>query len=165
MRLITQNDFDELTTLVLINAIYFKSAWRYRFNEQDTSKQLFFLNDENESKLVDMMQLRANVGYGENSNLDAKLLELPYRNKKISMVIVLPNKKSGIVELQQKLAAFNIDEVISNIAVSPVLIKIPKFKIESTFDLKQLLSEVTEYAVLCKSFKIVFRWAWRKFLQ
>lgn len=141
---VTENDFDYLTSLVFLNAIYFKSEWMYKFNKSaETSKSdLFFLN-EKEFKRVEMMQIKANVGYGENLNLDAKLLELPYKNKKISMVIVLPNKINGIVELQQKLLNFDIDDdVLSNIAVEPVSVKIPKFKIESNIDFKQPLSAV-----------------------
>lgn len=144
----SQNDFDHLTALVLLNAIYFKSEWRYKFNEAETVKTDFFLR-ENESKQVNMMHVRANVGYGENLNLDAKILELPYKNNKISMVIVLPNKISGVFDLQRKLLNFDIDaDILSKIRETAVSIKLPKFLIESNVDLKQPLSEVNANKLL-----------------
>lgn len=138
----SQNDFDHLTALVLLNAIYFKSEWRYKFNEAETVKNDFFLR-ENESKPVNMMRITANVGYGENLNLDAKMLELPYKNSKISMVIVLPNKINGVFDLQRKLLNFDIDaDILSKIHETAISIKLPKFSIESHIDLKPPLSEV-----------------------
>lgn len=129
--------------ILLINGIYFKSEWWFKFSETETIKNgLFFLN-QSQSKQTDMMQMLANVGYGESSSLDAKLLELPYKNEKVGMILLLPNKIDGIIELQQKLLSFDIDvDVLSNITVSSVLIKLPRFTITSHVDLKRSLIEV-----------------------
>ena len=54
--LISPDILDDLTRLVLINAIYFKAKWSHQFKKENTQKDDFFLKDGKASK-VDMMKL------------------------------------------------------------------------------------------------------------
>lgn len=72
------------TRLVLANAIYFKADWKTKFMSSNTQKQPFFLLDGGQTE-VDMMQMRSRHGisleYADDSELDAEILELPYKNE------------------------------------------------------------------------------------
>lgn len=150
-QLVSQSDFDGMTALVLLNAIYFKGDWLFKFDQTKTTKEPFFLNNS-EARKVDMMHLTADLGYGEDSSLDAKILELPYKNERLSMVILLPNKKDGIDELQRKLSNFHINALLQNMDELRVQVALPKFKIETTFDLKYPLRAVSKRFIFAISF-------------
>lgn len=57
------------------------------------------------------------------------------------MVIVLPNDINGLQELETKITSF--DEVLKDLSYGRVQVKIPKFKIETTLDMKSVLQEVS----------------------
>lgn len=80
--LISPDVLNDLTRLVLINAIYFKAKWSYQFKREDTQKDDFFLKDGKAVK-VDMMKLtgkkfRFKINPG---GLKARSCELPYAGK------------------------------------------------------------------------------------
>lgn len=148
--LISPDMLDELTRLVLVNAIYFKGKWAKQFNKDSTRKEKFYLLDGSD-QMVDMMHISDKFNYAENADLDCKILELPYKNSDISMVIFLPNERNGIKNLEKKITNFDFstyDRAMSKIEVD---VSLPKFKIESTIPLKDTLSKVRmiSYLVVC----------------
>ncbi|XP_022918921.2 serine protease inhibitor 3/4-like isoform X7 [Onthophagus taurus] len=139
--LIQPDDLDELTRLVLVNAIYFKGNWLHQFPVEHTRKEKFYLNDK-DSVLCDMMHLTDHFEYAEDTELDAKILRMRYTNKDVSMVIVLPNSKTGIFALEQKLANKDLTTLTSQLVSREVIVSLPKFKIETTIDLKDSLEKL-----------------------
>lgn len=139
--LISPDALDALTRLVLVNAIYFKGNWADKFDPADTKKEPFYLNDQDKID-VDTMHIMKKYRYGENSDLDAKILELPYENREVSMVIVLPNQRNGLKALEAKLASTDITTIVQNLYSTQVSVALPKFRIESTIQLNDALKEV-----------------------
>lgn len=139
--LISPDALDALTRLVLVNAVYFKGNWADKFDPAKTKKEPFYLND-NDKIDVDTMHITKKFRYGEDSDLDAKILELPYENREVSMVIVLPNQRNGLKALEGKLASTDITTVVQNLYNAEVNVALPKFRIESTIPLKDALKEV-----------------------
>ncbi|VEN46845.1 unnamed protein product [Callosobruchus maculatus] len=131
-----------LTRLVLVNAIYFKGKWETSFNPKRTYLEKFYLNDH-DSVDVQMMHLQTELMYKVDENLDAKVLELPYSNKDLSMIINLPNKRNGIAELEKKLDNVDLSTIIKNMYQAEVSVSLPKFKIETSMDLKKPLIVVS----------------------
>lgn len=140
--LINADDLTEDTALVLVNAIYFKGKWAEPFNVQHTRIEKFYLNDV-DTVDVQMMNIKKKFYYKNDESLDAQILELPYANRNISMIIVLPNKRNGIADLEEKLAGTDIAQLTSNMYKPEVEVSLPKFKIEQTIDLKDSLTEVS----------------------
>lgn len=141
--LVQANSLDAETALVLLNAVYFKGEWMRKFKATNTKPQAFYLRS-GETKEVDMMHLyNEMLMYSENSELNAKMVELPYANRNFRMVLVLPNEKNGIGDLKAKLFESNLKSVFSQKhSVRRVNVTLPKFKIESSLDLKPALTDV-----------------------
>lgn len=139
--LIQPSSLNSLTKLVLVNAIYFKGNWLTRFEANSTKNETFYLSDNYFSN-VEMMNTKAAFSYKEDENLDAKVLELPYSNKDISLIIILPNQRNGIYELERKLVGYDINKITKNLYQPEVIVKLPKFKIESTIELNDPLAEL-----------------------
>nr|CAH7743259.1 unnamed protein product [Callosobruchus chinensis] len=139
--LIEPTDLNDQTRLVLVNAIYFKGKWLHPFDAAQTKSETFYINDA-DSMNVKMMHLKKELYYKEDENLDAKVLELPYSNKDLSMIIILPNKRNGIADLEKKLATVDLSTITENMSKPEVTVSLPKFKIESTMNLNEPLSEM-----------------------
>ncbi|KAF2886118.1 hypothetical protein ILUMI_20055 [Ignelater luminosus] len=133
--LISKDDLNEDTRAVLINALYFHGKWATKFDVKDTQKKTFHVTNEKETK-VDMMEQTSSFKYYESSELNAKFLEMPYKGKDVTMTIVLPNDVEGLSSLEEKIA---------NVLRQPeyrtekVHVQIPKFKIESKIQFKDIL--------------------------
>jgi hypothetical protein len=68
----------EDTRLVLVNAVYFKGVWQNQFSAANTVTDKFHLSSR-ESKEVPMMHKTSDFGYLTSDELDADILEMPYR--------------------------------------------------------------------------------------
>ncbi|KAH8352072.1 hypothetical protein KR084_001789, partial [Drosophila pseudotakahashii] len=127
-----EEDINPDLIAVLLNAIYFKGQWQYQFNTSNTKKADFRTADK-QLLPVQMMSLSGTFKAKYVPDLDAKVIELPYRNSSLSMVIFLPNKVDGLPELEKKIAGFT-----GLLRKQNVNLKLPKFKIE----FKALLNDI-----------------------
>ncbi|CAD7013438.1 unnamed protein product [Ceratitis capitata] len=93
---------NEQTQAMLVGAIHFKAKWAKEFSKRDTEKQNFYVTPTR-SISVDMMYADDTFRYSEFPELDAAGLELQYANSNISMMILLPKKRNGLAEMEQRL--------------------------------------------------------------
>ncbi|XP_016967508.3 serine protease inhibitor 42Dd-like [Drosophila biarmipes] len=122
--------------MVLLNAIYFKGQWKIAFNSTYT-QQADFRTADSKIVPVQMMSLSADFKAGYISQLDAKVIELPYRNSTLSMVIYLPEKVDGLPELERKIAGFSPE-----LKQQEVILELPKFKIEFSSELQKTIEQM-----------------------
>jgi serpin B len=135
--LIPQGVLDELTRLVLTNAIYFKGNWASQFKPAETKPQPFQVLQGKPVKTPLMHQV-AEFGYRETD--DAQVLSLPYEGKALSMIVVLPRKADGLAAIEGKLDAGALQGWTDGLAQRKVSVYLPRFKIESSFSLSSQLS-------------------------
>lgn len=128
-----------LTRLVLVNAIYFKGFWDNQFKSRDTREMEFWLLTEVAVK-VPMMHQEHQFGYWENDWL--QIMEMPYKEESLSLIVLLPKEKTGITDLEQKLNFENMMAWQSRLRKRKVIVFFPKFKIESQFSLGQILASM-----------------------
>ncbi|MEE6524028.1 hypothetical protein FKM82_023218, partial [Ascaphus truei] len=88
--LLPDGSVDSLTKLVLVNAIYFKGNWANKFEKEGTREMPFRLS-KNTTKPVQMMYKKAKYPMTYIGDLLTKVIELPYVNNELSMVILLPD--------------------------------------------------------------------------
>ncbi|XP_039957414.1 serine protease inhibitor 42Dd-like isoform X2 [Bactrocera tryoni] len=139
--LLQPNAVDVDTSAILVNAIYFKAKWLHPFSEFSTSEHEFRMSDGQTSS-VPTMYGDERVKYGELADLDAKAIELPYKNSDLSMLVLLPNKVDGLAALEQKLTNADLNLIVERMRGADVDIFLPKFRIEFEVDLKQPLQQL-----------------------
>ncbi|XP_035300719.1 serpin B4 isoform X1 [Cricetulus griseus] len=124
------------TILVLVNAVYFKGQWDHKFDEKHTVEEKFWLN-KNSSKPVQMMKQRSNFNINLLEDVQAKIVEIPYKGKELSMFILLPDEIDGLNKLEDKLTADKLIEWASpqNMYKVELYLSLPRFKVEEKYDL------------------------------
>lgn len=126
--------------MVLINAIYFKGSWTRQFDTKQTKMEPFYLLNGN-SKKHPMMTQQGRYSYYENDLIQA--VRLPYGNRRrMSMMIVLPQKGSSLSALQRHLSAEAWMQWLGQFRFRQGSIKIPRFKLEYEANLESLLADL-----------------------
>ncbi|XP_072808304.1 serpin B3 isoform X1 [Vicugna pacos] len=131
---------DSSTILVLVNAIYFKGQWQQKFKEENTVEEKFWLSKDR-SKSVQMMKETKDFNFASLKDMQVKILEIPYKGGELSMMLLLPNAVDGLQKLEDKLTAEKLLEWTSsqNMWKSQVDLHLPRFKVEESYDLKDIL--------------------------
>ncbi|XP_077289764.1 antitrypsin-like [Arctopsyche grandis] len=132
---------DKTTELVLVNAIYFQGSWQKPFNKKLTHKKKFNKN-EKDTVDVDLMCQKGYFSHAELPEWNSDILSLPYTNSDTSLIIILPKTVNGLKALEEKILNCEIHQILNMMESKQVDVSIPKFKIESTFNLKTLLPEL-----------------------
>uniref|UniRef100_A0A8C7B7X1 Serpin domain-containing protein n=1 Tax=Neovison vison TaxID=452646 RepID=A0A8C7B7X1_NEOVI len=138
--LLPKNSLEFTTVLVLVNAIYFKGQWDNKFDKRNTVEKEFWLNKDT-SKPVQMMKQVNVFKFTSLEDIKAKILEIPYKGKDLSMVLLLPDDVDGLQKLEDQLTAEKLREWTSsqNMHDNYVDLYLPRFKVEETYDLKDTL--------------------------
>ena len=127
-------------TLVLTNAIYFKGKWEREFDKKNTTDAPFTIS-ANKKVNVPMMNLKENLKYADDEGL--QILEMPYKGKDLSMVVLLPKKADGLAELEKALTAEKIQRWLGKLQKREVIVYLPKFKMTwGAADLSKILTEM-----------------------
>lgn len=142
------------TAVMLINAIYFKSNWKYIFKKTLTIVDDFYLN-RYETVQTDFMKMQNYFGFGKINELQATALEMMYDDPKYSFIILLPSHRTGLSALETKLNKFDLKQINRFIHKTLVDIQIPKFKAENTMQLNDILKHVCKNSK-CNNFLIKF---------
>ncbi|XP_030028024.2 serine protease inhibitor 3/4 [Manduca sexta] len=140
--LFSSDSFNADTRLVLVNALYFMGNWKNQFDAMDTIERPFHI-DTQSSVNIPMMSQEGKFKYGESSDLQARLLEMRYEGGDASMVIVLPNEIDGLDGVMQKLTdGYDLMSELEKMRITKVKVILPKFKIETEIDLKEVLPQL-----------------------
>ena len=124
-----------MTSLMAINAIRYKGEWQYRFDPSDTEQEAWFQMTNGQTTKVQMMVGQMPVGYAYNSNMQSSIIELPYKQQRLGLFILLPNENKGLFQLLRMLNSTSFTNLISSmrkVGNGGVNIRLPKFSIEST---------------------------------
>jgi serpin B len=136
--LIPPGYIDPLTRLVITNAIYFKGKWKIQFDPNKTSEQDFYI-DPNKSVEVPMMYLKDRFNYTRTK--DFQILELPYEDSELSMLILLPNE-NNLNLIEESINSQNLSAWQKNLTETKIEIYIPKFKFETRYFLCETLKNM-----------------------
>ncbi|XP_070798653.1 leukocyte elastase inhibitor-like [Pituophis catenifer annectens] len=140
--LLSEGSINEMTKLVLVNAVYFKGNWAKAFKEEDTEDKPFRLN-KREKKNVKMMFMKEKLPIGFIPECKCRVLELPYKGKDLSMIILLPDSiednSTGLEQLEKQLTLEKLQEWTQPKNMDSgmdVYVHLPKFQLEENYDLK-----------------------------
>jgi serpin B len=134
--LIPSGAINELTRLVLANAIYFNGSWLYPFDAKNTSQQPFKLLDGPEVT-VELMKLSGkSLAYDKGENFQA--VSLPYLSTDFNMMIVLPDA-GKFQEFENQFSPEALKTIINEMKFVKVDLSMPKFDFESTLNANNAL--------------------------
>ncbi|XP_011691975.1 PREDICTED: antichymotrypsin-2-like [Wasmannia auropunctata] len=137
--IISFDDLDKDTRIMLINAVYFKSNWLHTFDKTNTVMRQFHVS-KTETNLVPTMFKTSKYAYGKIATWHATFIEIPYLNQDIVMIILLPDRE---IELQMLENNFNWKTLADAPRfIDEVALYLPKFKFEITIDLKDSLRKI-----------------------
>ncbi|XP_044151602.1 serpin B6-like [Bufo gargarizans] len=145
--ILAPGSIDSLTKMVLVNAIYFKGNWNTKFPEENTEQKPFKMS-KTKSKLVPMMFQRNKFNISYIEELETKVLELPYVDEKLSMILLLPDEikdnSTGLEKLEkelnyEKLKAWTNPDMMDKTEVE---LELPRILLEEKYDLKSYLTEM-----------------------
>uniref|UniRef100_UPI00358FAEAE leukocyte elastase inhibitor-like n=1 Tax=Myxine glutinosa TaxID=7769 RepID=UPI00358FAEAE len=169
--LLAKEVIDSVTRMVLVNAIYFKGNWETKFKTEETHEADFFLN-KNETKKVKMMRQEDKFMYGSIELVKSPppmmqqqqqrvmmypgalpenfvhILELPYIDNELSMLLLLPSSitddSTGLKQLEKELSLEKLREWThsSKMDKKKVQVFLPKFRLEESYGLNKPLSDL-----------------------
>ena len=147
--LLPQGSVTSLTRFVLTNAIYFKSNWKSKFDKKHTIMRDFNTlsgQDGSETKKVPTMYQNAEVyAAGFIPASEYQLLELPYENKDLSMLIILPPSMRDFHAIERSLSTSKLNQMLDELYRYPILsfnVYLPKFKVTTSITLNEKLQKM-----------------------
>uniref|UniRef100_A0A8C9UW12 Serpin domain-containing protein n=1 Tax=Spermophilus dauricus TaxID=99837 RepID=A0A8C9UW12_SPEDA len=144
--LLSMGSIDEQTRLVLVNAIYFQGTWEETFDKACTTEMTF----KRDVWPVQMMWQQANFNFIYISEAQAKVLELPYAGKELSMIILLPDEDS---EYEPVILVFQVENNLTfekfiawtkaaSLQNTEVEVFLPRFKLQEDYEMKSVLQRL-----------------------
>lgn len=120
--------------MYLINAIYFKGIWKYRFDKKNT-QDLPFTKENGTIQNAKMMSQIENLAYSADEN--ARYLEMPYGNKAFSMIIALPQPEKDLKNVIQNISNDSWNNATKNMQVRSINLQLPRFKLECDYEMEK----------------------------
>ena len=138
--LLPNDSIESDTVSVLTNAVYFKGDWTSPFR-LEYQPETFYTFDQKNPKLT-MMSGNRVINYFENDTV--QMAEIPYKGDDLSMLVILPKDKTaqGLKRLVNDLSTTRINGWLANTSVEETAIKLPKFKLEKSYKMKDALSQM-----------------------
>lgn len=135
---VSERQLDDLTRVVLANAIHFKAAWEDDFPDHSTQPRPFTLADGKKIQAPTMLSL----GHRSTAR-DGKItaLKLDYSGEKLAMLVLLP-EPGALAQVEKDLNAAQLDRLEAGMKSAMTEVQMPKFKIESTFPLRMPLQSL-----------------------
>uniref|UniRef100_A0A8C9US12 Serpin B6 n=1 Tax=Spermophilus dauricus TaxID=99837 RepID=A0A8C9US12_SPEDA len=138
--LLSPGSLDEITKLVLVNAIYFKGNWDKQFDKELTQERPFKVS-KNEEKPVQMMFQKSTFKMTYIEEIFTKILVLPYVSEELNMIILLPDEHIDLQTVEKELTYEKYREWTSPDLMDEeeVEVFLPRFKLQENYDLEEVL--------------------------
>jgi serpin B len=124
--------------LILVNTMYLKASWALPFKKSSTRAVPFYVSAD-KSFAAPMMHQKAHFRYLQEGGFE--VLELPYENGELSMVILLPEQVDGLRALEKRLSATLLTKALEGLRFREVRVTLPKFRVVADIDLNRSLKE------------------------
>ncbi|CAF3819292.1 unnamed protein product [Rotaria sp. Silwood1] len=148
--LLSINDASQYTRLIIVNCIYFRGTWVQQFDEYFTNQYADFYEVNGHVSKIQLMYQKENFNYAEDDYLNVQIAHLPYKSDSYDVefvfTIILPKQGISLDEVEQKLTLQPdlMQQMLSDTYTTrkKLLLYIPKFKMETKFELNDVLIQL-----------------------
>ena len=134
--LLPRDSVDAATRLVLTNAVYFNAAWMEPFDPENTHDGSFNRLD---ASTVTTKFMGAHFASGSGvQGTGYAAVDLPYQDERLSMLVVVPDNGT-FAAFESSLDAPKLDSIVAGLASQPIMLSLPRFKVETGENLSDLL--------------------------
>ena len=129
----------------------FPGSWKHKFDEKLTKKTSFYpTSDEKEKIRVPMMRMRRSLKtfFSHMEPFHARVLHLPYSGDRVSMILILPEKRHQLDTVIKKIKVLGLGKLLKNLEKvkkgekRSVWVHVPKFSTKKTLRLNKPLKEL-----------------------
>ena len=120
--------------MFLINAVYFKGKWKYKFQKDDTGDEKFYLENGTSITTKTMKQSADLMHFSAD---DCSGIAMPYGNGHFEMIVILPNEGIDVSSIVGSLDDQKWSDYLNSFTEKGVEVWLPRF----TFECKQKLNE------------------------
>ena len=133
--IIPEGALTPLTRMILVDAIYFKSAWESPFDPALSDRGYFFFVPNGQT-MIETMSQTGEYAYAKSDKYEA--IEIPYAGGGLSMIIIMP-KVEEFLNIEKDMNKDFIKKVEGELKPQQVALTMPRFKLESSFSLAEPL--------------------------
>lgn len=141
--ILNPNDLNQMTRLVLTNAVYFQGLWRQPFDPKATESGPFHPTPDT-NVTVNMMKQIGSFPYYENDLMQAAALPfngLSNSGDNLAFILLLPKSADNFDSMYQELSN-SLGDWLSSLKSERVSLKMPKFTLSKRYDLNQPLAKL-----------------------
>ena len=136
--LLPPGSIDDLTRLVLVNAIYFLANWEQPFPEDRTEQATFTALDGTDHE-VPLMGLKRAWSYVEREGTRA--VELPYVGGDAAMLVVLP-PEGEFEAYEREFDGDQLAELVDGLDTQEGTVRLPRFEFDTSVQLSDPLKQL-----------------------
>ena len=140
--LIEPDSLDEMTALVITNAVHFLGDWAVPFNASNTHPQPFHLAG-GATRDVPMMAGKRYIRYAEDGAV--QMIDLPYKGERLSMTVIVPKERGGLAAVEARLDNERMATWLAQLdggEPREVRVHLPKLKVEASYQLVEPLKRM-----------------------
>jgi serine protease inhibitor len=122
--------------LVLTNAVYFLGTWADKFDQKKTKPEPFWMTPDKKVEAPFMHRI-GDYSYAEAEGW--QVLELPYQERRLSMLVLLPQTKGALAQEEKGLNPGKLAKLIQELHPHKVEVTFPRFEIKGNYSLDSYL--------------------------
>jgi serine protease inhibitor len=123
--------------MYLINAVYFKGSWKFKYDQKDTRADIFTRSDGSKISCT-MMTQKDTFSYFSQNGVQG--IDLPYGNAGFSMTVILPPPGVDIDGFVAGLTQEKWETWMGELGKKQVVVYMPKFKLSGQTSLRSVLA-------------------------
>ncbi|MBN1826926.1 MAG: hypothetical protein JW958_11725 [Candidatus Eisenbacteria bacterium] len=134
----------EGTRLALTGAVALSGSWAFPFDAGETRRAPFYALEQvspwetrERSVFVPMMRRTGSFGYARRGNV--QVLEIPFREPTLSLIVLLPDRTEDLFRLQEEIGSLPIDRWWNDLESTQMRIALPRFRLTGEPDLERAL--------------------------
>lgn len=127
--------------MLLFNGLYFRGNWAQPFMEL-RSEEIKHFNALGGKQVVKFMMTHGSFKFAEVPSKQLSVVELPYKNERYSLMIVVPDSHKDLKHLSKETNFNSLNEIIALLEPMDMQLFVPKFRFECTSRAEKALGKV-----------------------